>query len=66
MVAAGSLVPEGTIIPPGTLWLGSPAKFKRVLSNDEKVKAASVAVSYRNFATAYKNEAINSLAIDTP
>lgn len=54
MIAAGSLVPEGTVIPPGTLWLGSPAKFTRILGEDEKVKAAAIALSYASLSKLYK------------
>jgi carbonic anhydrase/acetyltransferase-like protein (isoleucine patch superfamily) len=53
MVAAGSLVPEGTVISPETLWMGVPAKFKRPLSPDEKIKFAEVAESYINLSMRY-------------
>jgi len=56
MVAAGSLVPEDTVIPPGTLWLGSPAKFKRILAPHETARAAAIAASYVELAGAYKKE----------
>jgi carbonic anhydrase/acetyltransferase-like protein (isoleucine patch superfamily) len=36
MVGAGSLVTPGTKIPPGMLALGSPARVKRPLSEEEK------------------------------
>ena len=36
MVGAGSLVTPGTKIPPGMLALGSPARVKRPLTDDEK------------------------------
>lgn len=35
LVGARALVTEGTIIPPHTLWVGAPAKYKRDLSPDE-------------------------------
>lgn len=53
MVAAGSLVPEGTVISPETLWMGVPAKFKRSLFPDEKIKFAEVAESYINLSKRY-------------
>lgn len=56
MVAAGSLVPEGTVIQPGTLWLGSPARFSRVLTEEERIKAAAIAVSYIDLARNYRAE----------
>jgi len=36
MVGAGSLVTPGTKIPPGMLALGSPARVKRPLTDEEK------------------------------
>jgi carbonic anhydrase/acetyltransferase-like protein (isoleucine patch superfamily) len=36
MIGAGSLVTPGTRIPPGVLALGSPARVKRPLSEEEK------------------------------
>ena len=35
LVGARALVTEGTIIPPNTLWVGAPAKYKRDLTPDE-------------------------------
>src|SRR5438067_12206686 len=34
IIAAGTLIPEKTIVEPGSLWIGSPGKFRRKL--DEK------------------------------
>src|SRR2546425_8413542 len=31
IVAAGTLIPEKTVVEPGSLWLGSPRKFRRKL-----------------------------------
>jgi len=56
MVAAGALVPEGTVIFPETLWMGSPAKFKRALTQDEKVKFGGLAESYVNLSRQYLHE----------
>lgn len=46
MVAAGSLVTEGTIIPPETLWVGAPAKMKRNLTKEELARGEQLALSY--------------------
>ena len=35
MIAAGALIPAGTVIPPRSLVVGSPGKVKRQLSDDE-------------------------------
>src|SRR5262245_59666194 len=31
IIAAGTLIPEETVIEPGSLWMGSPGKFRRTL-----------------------------------
>ena len=35
LVGARALVTEGTVIPPHTLWVGAPAKYKRDLTENE-------------------------------
>jgi carbonic anhydrase/acetyltransferase-like protein (isoleucine patch superfamily) len=50
MVAAGSLVVPGTLVPPRSLVVGSPAKVKRALSDqecDQLQLLASRYVAYR-------------------
>ena len=46
LVAAGSLVSPGTIIPPRSLVMGFPAKVKRELTDDE---VASLEVFWQNY-----------------
>jgi len=46
MVGAGSLVTPGTKIPPGMLALGSPARVKRPLTDEEKRHMREVAARY--------------------
>jgi len=36
MIGAGGLLPPGKVIGPGELWLGSPARFVRVMSAEER------------------------------
>lgn len=57
LVAAGSLVTPGTQIPPRSLVLGSPAKVKRELTDDE---LAYVDKSWQNYVELKKHYAINS------
>lgn len=40
IVAAGAVVLEGTEVPPGSLVAGVPAKVKREVTDEEKVRAA--------------------------
>lgn len=46
MVAAGSLVTPGTIVPPRSLVVGSPAKVKRELGDDEVEQMRTLAARY--------------------
>ena len=56
MVAAGSLVTERTVIPPWTLWMGSPAKLKRSISDEERIRSIELAESYVNLSKTYIKE----------
>ncbi len=56
LIGARALVTEGTIIPPYTLWLGSPAKLKRELTSDEIIKLRKTAENYIGYAALYRNE----------
>ena len=46
LIAAGSLLTPGTIIPPNSLVMGSPAKVKRALTDEE---LAYLDKSWRNY-----------------
>lgn len=46
MIAAGSLVPPGKRLDGGALWRGSPARFVRWLSDDEREQLAYSARHY--------------------
>ena len=35
LIGARALVTEGTVIPPHTLWVGAPARYKRDLTPEE-------------------------------
>ena len=54
MVAAGSLVTPGKIIPKGEIWAGNPAKFLRKLTSDETKFIAISAENYCKHAKEYK------------
>jgi len=49
-VAAGSLVLSGTHIPADQLWAGSPAKFVRNLTEEDKARASSFSKSMLELA----------------
>ncbi|HEY3449859.1 MAG TPA: gamma carbonic anhydrase family protein [Myxococcales bacterium] len=52
-VAAGSLVTPGTKVPPGSLVLGSPAKVKRPVGDEERATIARSFQSYVQLAAEY-------------
>jgi gamma-carbonic anhydrase len=52
LVAAGSLLTPGTIIPPRSLVIGSPARVKRELTDDE---LAYLLQSWRNYTELKKH-----------
>lgn len=55
LVAAGSLVTPGTLIPPRSLVMGSPARVKRELADDEIENIHKNAARYIELAAIYKN-----------
>lgn len=54
LVGARALVTEGTVIPPRTLWLGSPARYKRELTEAELERIRRSAANYVRYAEDYK------------
>lgn len=53
MVAAGALVTPGTRVPSATLYAGSPAVYKRHLSDDEIQGLEQSARNYLNYVASY-------------
>jgi carbonic anhydrase/acetyltransferase-like protein (isoleucine patch superfamily) len=53
IVAAGSLVPEGAVLPPRSLAMGSPAKVRRELSDDEVASIREYADNYVRYRLDY-------------
>ncbi len=56
IIAAGSLVTERMQIPPGSLVMGSPAKVRRPLTDDERAQVALSSDHYVEFKNAFKAE----------
>jgi carbonic anhydrase/acetyltransferase-like protein (isoleucine patch superfamily) len=56
MLAAGSLLTKGKRIPAGQLWSGTPAKFVRELTDEEKTNMAIPAAHYAELGQAYLAE----------
>jgi carbonic anhydrase/acetyltransferase-like protein (isoleucine patch superfamily) len=53
IVGAGALVIEGTIVPPKSLILGSPARIKRAVTDDELAWIRESAQNYVRYARQY-------------
>ena len=53
LVGARALVTEKTIIPPYTLWLGTPARYKRDLTPEEIEQFKKTAENYVRYAQLY-------------
>jgi carbonic anhydrase/acetyltransferase-like protein (isoleucine patch superfamily) len=56
IVAAGTLVPEGPVVPPGSLFMGHPGKFRRALTPEEQTGIDAYAARYVEYAETYKAE----------
>ena len=59
IIAAGTLVPEGTQIPPKSLFMGHPGKFRREVTERELEGIEGYASRYVEYAEGYKHEALN-------
>jgi len=56
IVAAGTLVPEGMEIPPGSLVMGLPAKVRRPLTDEERASIDTYANNYFEYKESYLAE----------
>jgi len=56
MVAAGSLVTPGKVVKSGELWAGSPAKFMRNVTQEEKDYISWSSQHYYELGQSYKND----------
>jgi carbonic anhydrase/acetyltransferase-like protein (isoleucine patch superfamily) len=56
IIAAGTLVPEGMVIPPRSLVMGLPAKFRRQLTDQERESIRHYAANYFDYKESYLAE----------
>jgi carbonic anhydrase/acetyltransferase-like protein (isoleucine patch superfamily) len=56
IIAAGTLIPEKTVVEPGSLWMGSPGKFKRKLGPAEEESIMRYARNYLGYKDEYLKE----------
>lgn len=54
MIGAGALVTPGTHVTPRTLWIGSPARYKRDLTDQEIAHLGRSAAHYSTLAGVYR------------
>jgi carbonic anhydrase/acetyltransferase-like protein (isoleucine patch superfamily) len=54
--AAGSVVPEQTVVPPRTLWAGVPAKQRRELTDKDRALILEYAQNYLDYVQFYLAE----------
>ena len=57
IIAAGTLVPEGMQIPPRSLVMGVPAKFRRQITEEERLGLRRYAANYYDYKETYLAEA---------
>jgi carbonic anhydrase/acetyltransferase-like protein (isoleucine patch superfamily) len=56
IIAAGTLIPERTVVEPGSLWMGSPGKFRRKLEKGEDDMIMRYATNYLGYTQEYLRE----------
>jgi carbonic anhydrase/acetyltransferase-like protein (isoleucine patch superfamily) len=56
IIAAGTLIPEKTVVEPGSLWMGSPGKFRRKLEEKDSESIMRYANNYLGYKEEYLNE----------
>src|ERR1017187_4695300 len=56
IIAAGTLIPERTVVEPGSLWMGSPGKFRRKLEKGEGEMIMRYALNYLGYVEEYLRE----------
>jgi carbonic anhydrase/acetyltransferase-like protein (isoleucine patch superfamily) len=56
IIAAGSVVPEHTVVPPRTLWAGVPAKLRRDLTEKDRALIKEYAQNYLDYVKIYLSE----------
>lgn len=63
IIAAGTLIPERTVVEPGSLWMGSPGKFRRKLEPSDQEVILRYARNYLGYKDEYLKESHQPLAV---
>jgi carbonic anhydrase/acetyltransferase-like protein (isoleucine patch superfamily) len=56
IIAAGTLIPEKTSVEAGSLWMGSPGKFRRRLEEKDQQTILQYAKNYLGYKESYLKE----------
>ena len=56
IIAAGTLIPEQTVVEAGSLWMGSPGKFRRKLEEKDRESILCYANNYLGYQESYLRE----------
>jgi carbonic anhydrase/acetyltransferase-like protein (isoleucine patch superfamily) len=56
IIAAGTLIPEKTVVEPGSLWMGSPGRFRRKLNAQDHEAILRYANNYLGYKDSYLAE----------
>jgi carbonic anhydrase/acetyltransferase-like protein (isoleucine patch superfamily) len=56
IIAAGTVLPEHTIVPPRTLWAGVPGKLRRALGEADRTLILEYAKNYLDYVQIYLAE----------
>jgi carbonic anhydrase/acetyltransferase-like protein (isoleucine patch superfamily) len=56
IIAAGTLIPEKAVVEPGSLWMGSPGKFRRKLEDRDQEAIMRYARNYLGYKDSYLTE----------
>lgn len=57
VIAAGTLIPEGMVVPPRSLVMGVPGKFRRQITEEEREGLRRYAANYYDYKETYLAEA---------
>src|SRR5437660_3244668 len=53
IIAAGTLIPEKAVVEPGSLWMGSPGKFRRKVEEKDQETILRYAKNYLEYKDSY-------------
>ncbi len=65
IIGAGTLVPQRTVVPPSSLFMGHPGIFRRSLTEQDLATIDAYAARYIEYAESYRNEPLAQPAAQT-